>query len=147
MNKNQKVLELYRQRKSEGLTALALACGYAELFLEGLFGDLTPDQQKFIGYISQAASKAIAFWCALDIDPEIIVNLPSHDFIILYESLRNEGLTQVSKMRGFAGLLLEEGLTDKQSKMMKLVIQQCKIIQECWWYPAEYELRLNEEER
>jgi hypothetical protein len=146
MNKNQKVLELYRQRKSEGLTALALACGYTELFLEGLFGDLTPDQRELIGHISQAAPKAIAFWCALDINPEIKMNLPPRDFYNLYQILRNEGLTSVFKMKGFAEVLLKEGLTDKQSKIMELVVQQCEIIQECWWYP-EYELKVDEEER
>lgn len=139
MNKNQRLLELYRQRKSEGLTALAVVCGYTELFLEGLLGDLTPDQHELIGYISQAAPKAIAFWCALDINPEIKMSLLPRDFYDFYQILRNEGLTPIFQMKGFAEVLLKEGLTDKQSKIMESVIQQCEIIQECWWYP-EYEL-------
>ncbi|NJN98708.1 MAG: hypothetical protein HC875_33780 [Anaerolineales bacterium] len=144
MDKNQKILDLYNQRKNEGLTALALACGYAELLLDDLFGDLTPDQHELVTHISQAAPKAIAFWGALDIGPDLKMNLPPPDYYNLYQILRNEGLTPIFKMKGFAEVLLKQNLTDKQSEIMKLILRQCEIIQECWWYP-EYNLNLEGE--
>jgi hypothetical protein len=85
----------------------------------------------------------MGFWCALDINPE--VEIPPQDFYTLYQHLRTEGLTAVFQMKGSAEVLLKQGLPDKQGKIIELIVQQCEIIQECWWYP-ENELKLNEEE-
>jgi hypothetical protein len=74
------------------------------------------------------------------------MNLPPADYYNLYQILRNEGLTPIFKMKGFAEVLLKQDPTDKQNEIMELILRQCEIIQECWWYP-EYNLNVEGEEK
>ena len=144
MNKDQKILSLYRQRKNEGLTALALICGYSKLLLDGSFGVLTTEQVELGENILEPVSTATAYWCALDVDPELDFNLPTDNLFDLYGMLRNEGLTPLFKIQGFAEVLAKQEITEKQKQVVGLIIQQSEIVQECWWYP-EYQLRSEEE--
>ena len=144
MDKDKIVLELYSQRKDEGLTALALICGYAELMLKEMFGELTPDQRREVEIIKQEAPKAMAWWSAVDL-PITYEPLGKMNMIDLYALTRNEGLTPVFAMKGFSELLIRQGMTNGQNQIIKLINKQCEIIEECWWYP-DYELRREKED-
>ena len=63
------------------------------------------------------------------------------DFSQLYAMWRNEGLTPLSLIQGYAALLLDEGLgplSDEQRRALEIIQGACGQAINCWYHPTSY---------
>ena len=142
MFKDSKVLELYAQRREEGLAALGAICGYAELLSTELLWNLTDEQHSLVEKIKTRGLQALALWCIPAVGIDLVKDLSlEQGSLEAYRALQHEALIPLTEIKkGYAWLLLQEDdLTKMQRQVIKVIIQQCEQAIECLRYPAQHQ--------